>query len=70
MRAVRTGDAVISRKKIGGFIREEVPAGTTGEVVKAPWLGPVHVAFRVYDIWHGQRVITVQVQPDEIAAIG
>ena len=60
---------MVALKNIGGVIREPVPAGAPGRVVKAPFLGPVEVLFEVDDFWHGRREVTVQVQPGEIAAI-
>jgi hypothetical protein len=67
--AVQAGDYVVALRNIGGVIREPVPAGTRGQVVDAPWLGPVRVLFDLHYWLSGHRQVLVDVQRHEIAVI-
>jgi len=66
---VRQGEDVVAIKDFGGIVREAVPAGTPGRVVRAPVFGPAEVVFTIDDFWRGRREVTVQVQPDEVAPV-
>jgi hypothetical protein len=68
MAALREGDEVVAVKDFGGFLREQIPAGARGRVESAPWLAPARVTFDLHDFWRGHRKVTVEVQPDEVAA--
>jgi hypothetical protein len=67
--ALREGDDVVAVKDFGGIMREAIPAGARGRVESAPWLAPARVTFELYDFWHGHRKVSVDVQPDEVAAV-
>ena len=61
------GDRVTAKKKIGGVIRDEVPAGAVGRVTQVgSWLGgETRVAFEVPGLF-GSKIVTVRVEPGEI----
>jgi hypothetical protein len=65
--ALRAGDRVVAVRNFGGVFRQAVPAGAAGVVVDAPLLGRPRVEFRWHDFWHGDRVVTEEVEPGEIA---
>ena len=67
--ALQERDVVVAVKDFGGILREPIPAGTRGQVESAPWLAPARVTFDLYDFWRGHRKVTVEVGPDEVAAI-
>jgi hypothetical protein len=67
--ALQEGDDVVAVKDFGGILREAVPAGAPGRVESAPWLAPARVTFDLHDFWRGHRKVTVDVQPDEVAAV-
>jgi hypothetical protein len=41
----RAGDRVVAVRDFGGITREAIPAGASGRVVGAPWLGRAVVEF-------------------------
>lgn len=65
---MQAGDEVIATRRIGGFVRPEVPPGTRGTVESAGWLSGTRVRF-VIETWTGRREVQVDVEPGEVVAI-
>ena len=63
-RPMNRGDTVVARKQIGGFLREPVPAGTTGVVVDTGG-GTYKVVFTINSAF-GDRQVVTSVTPDEV----
>jgi hypothetical protein len=69
---MQAGDDVMTTRRIGGFLRPEIPPGTRGKV-EVPgwlngWLSRTKVRFFL-DTWSGRREVTVDVERDEIVPI-
>lgn len=58
------GDLVTAIKDIGGVIRERVPKGAGGVVVKGGWTNRARVRFKFHS-W-GEKVVEIEVDDDEI----
>jgi hypothetical protein len=63
-RPMNRGETVVARKEIGGFLREPVPAGTTGVVVDRGG-GTYKVVFTIASVF-GDRQVETSVTPDEV----
>lgn len=60
------GDNVVSKKEIGGVIRDHVPAGTPGVVIEAGWGARARVRFKVSGgSFSGDRAVDVDVDDND-----
>ncbi|WP_331772441.1 hypothetical protein OG948_53965 (plasmid) [Embleya sp. NBC_00888] len=66
---MRAGNKVVAIEDIYGFMRQTIPEGTKGVVVRCLNPGRLEVRFTLHGLLGDRRALTVRVAPSELAKL-